>query len=586
MKKHLLLCLCAGLLSAAAARAIDDYHPGPDSQPRAGVPKGEVLKFTFDHSKIFPGTTRTYWIYVPAQYRPEKPACLFVGQDGVSLNAPTVFDNLIARREMPVTIGVFVQPGIVKAIKPGALDRFNRSVEYDTPSDAYVRFLLDELLPDVATKQASDGRPIRVSSRAADRAIGGQSSGAIAAFTAAWQRPDAFSRVFSAIGTYVPMRGGDVYPILLRESEPQPLRVFLQDGANDQNKYDGDWWMANQTMERALVFAGYEVDHVWGDGRHSGKHAMAIFPDALRWLWRGWPEAVKNGPTGNDFLNQILIPGQGWEVAKDGMKGADGIAANARGEVFFCDTNGEKTYKIGLDGAITPVLAESHHITGQAFGPDGRLYATVGNTSTIVAYAGGGYGAATVLAQGFRGNDLVVAHNGNVYITNPSRSSADPQRVWLIRPGTAAQVVDTGHIKFPNGITLSADQSLLFVDDSFSHWVYSFVIQADGTLADGEKYFHLLQPDAADYSGADGMHVDREGRLYVTSTMGIQICDQAGRVNCIIPTPNHHVVSVCLGGANFATLYAGSGSTLYRRQVKVTGANGWDAPNRPAPPHL
>lgn len=584
MKYPLLLCLGASLLAIPAARAIDDYQPGPDSLPQAGVPQGELLKFTFDHSKIYPGTTRAYWIYVPAQYRPETPACLFVGQDGVQWNAPTVFDNLIAKGEIPVTIGVFVQPGVIPPASPAVLQRFDRSVEYDTVSDAYVRFLLEDLLPEVATRHASDGRPIRISSRAADRAIGGTSSGAIAAFTAAWQRPDAFSRVFSAIGTYVAMRGGDVYPVLIRESEPKPIRVFLQDGANDQNKYDGDWWFANQEMERSLTFAGYEVAHAWGDGRHSGRHSTAIFPDALRWLWRGWPRPVGNGPTGNDYLSALLIPGENWEVAKAGMTGADGIAVNARGEVFFCDTGAEKTYRISPDGAISPVLDASHHITGQAFGPDGRLYAAVGNTPSIVAYANGGFGPATVLAQGFRGNDLVVAHTGNVYVTNPpARTSTEPSRVWLIRPDGTSQVVDTG-IRFANGITLSPDQTQLYVDDSFSHWVYSFMIQPDGTLADREKFFHLHQPDAADYSGADGMHADREGRVYVTGALGIQVCDGAGRVHCIIPTPNHHVVSVCLGGANFDTLYAGCGNTLYRRKIRAQGANAWDAPIKPPPP--
>jgi gluconolactonase len=585
MKTLLAAWLCAGLLLATARAADDDYVPGPDSRPQAGVPQGELLKFTFDHSKIFPGTTRTYWIYVPAQYRPETPACLFVDQDGVQFNANVVFDNLIAKKEMPVTIGVFVQPGIVKSAAPdAALDRYNRSFEYDSLGDAYVRFLLEELLPEVATKQASDGRPIRISANPDDRAIGGSSSGAIAAFTAAWERPESFHRVVSAIGTYVGLRGGDVYPTLIRKYEPKPIRIFLQDGSHDQNKYGGDWWFANQMMERALVFAGYEVNHAWGDGIHSGKHSTAIFPDIMRWLWKDWPKPVVGGPSGNEYLGQILIPGEGWQVAKDGMKGADGIAVNAKGEVFFCDTGNEKTYKIGLDGAISPVLAESHHITGQAFGPDGRLYATVGNTSSIVVYADGGYGPATTLAEGFRGNDLVVAHTGNVYITNPDRNNL-PSKIWLIRPDGSKQVVDTG-IRFSNGITLSADQSLLYVDDSFSHWVYSFVIRPDGTLADKQKYYHLHDPDYADYSGADGMHMDRDGRLYVSSTLGIQVCDQIGKVECIIPTPNHHIVSVCLGGAHFDTLYAGSGSTLYRRKVKVTGANGWDAPNKPGVPKL
>jgi len=585
MKTLLASWICSGLLLAGARAADSDYVPGPDSLPQAGVPKGELLKFTFDHSKIYPGTTRSYWIYVPAQYRPDTPACLFVGQDGVQWSANVVFDNLIARREMPVTIGVFVQPGVVQGTGPGApVIRNNRSFEYDTLGDTYVRFLLTELLPEAAARRTSDGRPIRFSSQARDRAIGGQSSGAICAFTAAWERPDSFSRVFSAIGTYVGLRGGDVYPTLIRQFEPKPIRVFLQDGSHDQNKAGGDWWFANQMMERALVFAGYPVNHVWGDGIHSGRQATAIFPDAMRWLWQDWPKPVESGPGGNEYLNKILIPGEGWQVARDGLKGADGIAVNPRGEVFFCDTGNEKTYKIGLDGAITPVLVESHHVTGQAFGPDGRLYADVGNTSQIVAFADGGYGPATVLAQGFRGNDLVVSHAGNVYVTNPpDRSTNLPSKVWLIRPDGTSQVADTG-LRFCNGITLSADQSQLYVDDSFSHWVYSYVIRPDGTLADKQKFGHLHDPDYADYSGADGMHADRDGRIYAASTLGIQVCDPDGKVECIIPTPNHHVVSVCFGGAHFDTLYAGSGGILYRRKVRVTGANAWDAPVPPAAP--
>ena len=196
---------------------------------------------------------------------------------------------------MPVTIGVFVMHGRVKAVQPGALDRFNRSFEYDGLGDDYARFLLEELLPEVEKQTTSDGRPIRLSNDGNDRGIGGSSSGAICAFTAAWERPDAFRRVFSAIGTYVGLRGGNVYPTLIRKYEPKPIRIFLQDGSDDLNIYGGDWWMANQEMERALTFAGYEVNHVWGDGGHNGKHATEIFPDAMRWLWKDWPAPVKAG---------------------------------------------------------------------------------------------------------------------------------------------------------------------------------------------------------------------------------------------------------------------------------------------------
>ncbi|MEO6724940.1 MAG: alpha/beta hydrolase-fold protein, partial [Blastocatellia bacterium] len=262
----LLLSLVVAVAAFAQANQPQENYPvHPDSQVQPDVPKGEVMKFTFENSKIFPGTWREYWVYVPAQYTPDKPACVYVNQDGIQWGAPVVFDNLIHKKEMPVTIGVFVMHGKVRAVNAdAALDRFNRSYEYDGLGDSYARFILEEILPDVETKKTADGRAIRLSKSGNDRAIGGSSSGAIAAFTAAWERPDAFSRVFSTIGTYVGLRGGQNYSTVIRKYEPKPIRVFLQDGSNDQNIYGGDWWMANQAMERSLVFSGYEVSHVWG----------------------------------------------------------------------------------------------------------------------------------------------------------------------------------------------------------------------------------------------------------------------------------------------------------------------------------
>ncbi len=262
----------------------ETYPVDPASEVQAGVPKGEVLKFTFTNSKIFPGTTREISIYIPAQYKADKPACVYVNQDGIQWKAPTVFDNLIAKNEMPVTIGVFISPGRVLAQGSDAVDRFNRSFEYDGLGDRYGRFLLDEVFPFVESQKASDGRAIHLSEKGNDRAIGGSSSGAVCAFTAAWEYPEEFSKVFSAIGTYVGLRGADRYDILVRKHEPKPIRIFMQDGANDLNIYAGDWWKANESMERALLFAGYDVNHVWGTGGHSNLHGTAVFPEAMRWL--------------------------------------------------------------------------------------------------------------------------------------------------------------------------------------------------------------------------------------------------------------------------------------------------------------
>jgi gluconolactonase len=573
--KQMLACLVI-LLAPATLRA--------DDPP----PKGEVKNYTFSDSKIFPGTTRTYSIYVPQQYDPAKPACVHIHQDGIPYNGnnipaerrtPAVFDALIAKKEIPVIIGVFVTPGVVKATSANALDRFNRSYEYDGLGDAYARFLLEELLPDVEKKTTSDGRPIKLSKDGNDRSIGGASSGAIAAFTAAWERPNDFRRVFSAIGTYVGLRGGNIYPTLIRKYEPRPIRVFLQDGSNDLNIFGGDWWMANQEMERALKFAGYDVEHVWGEGRHDGA-AGPLFPDAMKFLWKGWPEAPKTG-VGSDQLKEILIPGEGWQLVGEGYTFTEGPAVNAKGEVFFNDIPASKTWKVGLDGSVSPYISDSKRANGAHFGPDGRLYMVATGTQQVMVYDADL--KPTVIAEGIQGNDLVVRPDSSMYVTNPG--GPPPAKVWYISPSGEKKVVDTG-LGFPNGVTLSPDQSLLYVADYRSHWVYSYVIQPDGTLANKQKYYHLHTPDTADDAGPDGMRADAAGRLFVATKMGIQVCDQPGRVNCIIPTPNGKASNVCLGGEKFDTLYVTAGDKVFKRKLKVKGANGFQEPIKPGRPQL
>jgi len=559
---------------------------GEDS-PGSGPPRGDVQKYSFDHSRIFPGTVRDYWVYVPKQYDPAKPACVYVGQDGVGFGAPAVFDELIEWKAMPVTIGVFIMHGRVKALSKNAIDRFNRSFEYDGLGDNYVRFLLEEILPEVEKKTASDGRPIRLSHDGNDRCISGASSGAICAFTAAWERPDAFRRVFSCVGTYVGLRGGNNYPTLIRKYEPKPIRIFLEDGTNDQNIFGGDWWMANQEMERSLRFAGYEVNHSWSEGGHNDRHAREIFPEAMRWLWKDWPKPVKAG-AGSSQMQEILIPDEPWTLVADGYKFTEGPAANAKGEVFFNDIPNSKTYKIGLDGRVSLFMSDSKEGNGQAFGPDGRLYAVAGGTKQLLAYdaAGETAGTATQIADGVFGNDLVVLHDGGMYVTNPTLPNpADPGKVWYIDPHGQKKIVDTG-LKFPNGICVSPDQSLLYVAECRSHWVWSYQIQPDGSLAARQRYFHLHMPDRADNSGVDGIRVDRDGRLYCATDMGLQVCDPAGRVTCIIPTPNGAIANLCFGGPQLDTIYATCRDRVYKRRVKTHGANAFDAPIKPAPPRL
>lgn len=541
-------------------------------------PRGEVTKYTFENSKVFPGTTRDYWVYVPKQYDPSRPACVHVNQDGIQNKAPEVFDELIEKKEIPVLIGVFVTPGRVKAVAEGALDRMNRSYEYDGLGDAYAKFLLDELLPEVEKKMTADGRPIKLSHDGNDRSIGGSSSGAIAAFTAAWERPDAFRRVFSTIGTYVGLRGGNEYATLVRKVEPKPLRVFLQDGSNDLNNAFGDWWMANQEMERALKFAGYEVDHAWGEGGHDGRQAGQVFPAAMKWLWKDHPAPIKPGQGSSQF-REIAVPGEGWQLVGEGYTFTEGPAANARGEVFFNDIPQSKTWKVGLDGAVSPFIEDSKKANGQMFGPDGRLYSVATGTQQVLAYDA--ELKPTVLAEGIRGNDLTVRHDGGLYVTFPGGAGPDSSQLIYISPKGEKKIVDTG-LRYANGVAVSPDQSLLYATDMRSHWVYSYQIQPDGSLAQKQKFDRLHVPDTADDSGADGLRADRDGRLYVATRMGVQVCDKEGRVNVILPTPNGKSSNLCFGGEKFDTLFVTAGDKVYKRKMKVQGANAFEAPIKPA----
>jgi gluconolactonase len=570
----------AGVRAQAAAPT---YAVDSASVEHGGIPRGELLHFTLDHSTIFPGTHRDYWIYVPAQYRPDKPACVYINQDGVQWKAPTVFDNLINSGEMPVTIGVFVQPGRVAAADTAAaLDRFNRSFEYDGLGDAYVRFLLEELLPEVEKHQTGDGRAIRLSHSGNDRAIGGSSSGAICAFTAAWERPAEFSRVFSAIGTYVGLRGGDRYPILIRKYAPKPIRVFLQDGSGDLNIYGGDWWMANQTMERALVFAGYEVKHVWGEGGHSGAQGGSIFPDVMRWLWKGWPQPVVEGKSNNQTIHDILIPGQDWEMVGEGYGFTEGTAADAVGNVFYQDIPTSKTYRVGADGHATVFSTTANRASGTCFAVDGSRYEVAGATRQILRYDDAG--KVSVVAENIDGNDLLVTRNGNVYVTVPNGIDK-PSKLILIKPGGERRVVDSG-LKFINGLCLTPDQTQLYVAESATHWVWIYTIMPDGRLTNKQRFGWLHVPDGGEFAWPDGMKCDREGRLFVATSLGIQVLDPLGRVNAILPLPMGQPSNCCFGWADFSVLYVSCGGKVWRRKLNVRGCNPFETPNRPGPPHL
>ena len=283
--RHILL-----LALAASAIAAEDYPLGPDSLPQPGVPQGEVKKFTFEDSRIFPGTRRDWWLYIPKQYDAAKPACAMIFFDGAGYakadggaRVPVVLDNLIAKKDMPVTAAIFISPGTVAAAQPGAKDRSTRSYEYDSTGGRNAQFVLEEIIPEAR-------KHVKLTDDPAGWGVFGISSSGIAAFTLAWEHPERFQKVISCIGSFTNIRGGFGYPGLIRKTKdkPKPIRVFLQEGAADLDNLHGHWPLSNHEMAAALKYAGYDHQFVLGTGGHSGKQGAAILPDALRWLWRDY----------------------------------------------------------------------------------------------------------------------------------------------------------------------------------------------------------------------------------------------------------------------------------------------------------
>jgi gluconolactonase len=555
------------------AEAQQTTLPKPTAPPPlpANVVKGE-----FDKSAVYPGTWREYWVYVPKELDRTKPAPVMVFQDGLQYGAPGVFDELIQKKVLPPLVGVFVMHGRVRAPSADALDRMNRSFEYDSVTGDYARFLLDEMLPFVARTHG-----VTLSADPNDRAIAGNSSGAIAAFAAAWNRPDGFRRVFSAIGTYVNLRGGNDFPVLIRKTEPKPIRVFLQDGRNDLNNYTGNWFIANQDMQAALEYAGYDVRHEWGDGEHNSRHATEIFPQAVAWLWRDWPAPIKANPDGKSRQDvfQVLTPGDDWQLVSEGHRGTDGPAVNAKGELFFSDPSNNKIHKVGLDGKVTLFADNTNGANGMMFGPDGRLYAGATRSKQIVAYDDAG--TVAVIAENAAVNDLAINVKGDIYYSDTAA-----KRVWLLPKGGVARVVDEG-IDSPNGVLFSPDQTLLYVSDYTGGLSWAFQIQGDGSLAHKQRYFYVHMPDAATRSAGDGMAVDADGRVYIATALGVQVFDQIGKCHAIIPAPNRAALSnVEFAGPGFDELYLTNGDKVFKRKTKVKGVLSWRPPIKPAPPRL
>ncbi len=553
-----------------------DYPPPPEATRGPGVPEGKVEGPFQLKSKIYPGTERDYWIYVPAQYKSDKPAAVMIVQDGLSRaqqwKMPEIFDNLIHKGEMPVTIGIFVNPGVVPSTKEGAQPRFNRSFEYDSLGDTYARFLIEELLPEVSAKYTLSPDPNH-------RALAGASSGAICAFNAAWERPDAFRRVLSTIGTYVGLRGANEFPTLIRKVEPKPLRIFLQDGSADLNIYAGDWWVANQEVLSALQWAGYDVEHSWIEGGgHNSKHSASIMPNALRWLWRDFPEPIKVAPnTKGEQRVDIVIPGADWQPISSGHELVDAIACNAAGTLYFSDSRASRIYRVDDEGKVRVFKELQGRITSMQFGPDEKLYIVKDNKQIVRLDA---MGAEEVVINEQRCHRLVTLPQGLFY-TDDIKNSVH----WHPFTGQGVQ----SHVlpERPVAMIPTPDHAFMHVALQNQPATLHMQIADDYTLAHRQRYGYLHMPYMDSSSGVAAMSMDDQGRLYVATTMGVQVLDQLGRVHVILSKPSRAAItSMTIGRALRDTLYVSDGQAIFARKLKIKGVRSFEAPIAPPKPSL
>jgi enterochelin esterase-like enzyme/sugar lactone lactonase YvrE len=584
MQYRLVVLICAASLAGA-----QDYTLGPDSQPHDGVPKGAVAKYTLAPGRFYPGTPHHYAIYVPAQYDARKPAPFMIFLDGSGSlgngqRAPVVLDNLIARGEVPPMIGIFVDPGVLPPITDGAQSRFERIFEYDSLSGRYARFLLGELIPEAAKRYNLSRDPN-------DRGLAGVSTGAVGAFAAAWNRPDQFHRVLSFIGTFVAMKGADGLPARIRKTEAKPIRIFLQDGRNDHvvpgqpygTFYAGSWPINNQVMYEALQYAGYDVKLVMGEEGHNMKQGGAIMPDALRWLWRGYPQPVvakeppAMGQPGWDPRGKVsatVWADKPWERVGGAYGALASLAADREGNVFFADPAANRIYRSDAAGKVTVFQENTAGAGALRVGADGRLYALQAGRKRIVSY--GPEGGPRVVAQNVEAAGFAITAQGAIYF-----SDALHKTLGVVgKPGTVPL-----EMAAPGGLALSGDQAMLVAADAQSRFSWSFQIAADGTPQNGEPFYRLEMPESGWTSGAASVAEDSIGQVYFATAVGIQVCEANGRVEMILNAPEQgSVAAIAFGGKDLNWIYATEGGKVFRRPVKVKGTAPWEIVKLPKPP--
>ncbi|MBA2595463.1 MAG: SMP-30/gluconolactonase/LRE family protein [Chloroflexia bacterium] len=539
-----------------------------------------LTTFTLPPGDVYPGTPHVYQVYVPTTNDHAQPAPFMIFLDGPwifvdRMQTPAILDRLIAAGDLPPLIGIFVDPGVLPVLSEATQQpRINRHVEYDSITDRFARFLLDELIPAV-------GQDYPLSADPNDRGLAGISSGAVAAFVAARERPDQFRRVLSCIGTFVDMRGANVVPSWIRKTEPKTLRVFLQETVDDHDIVYGSWPLGNQSMAATLAFAQYDHTLIVGPGGHDLEHATSILPDALRWLWRDYPASIAAATSGPIFAH-LLYPDQPWQQVGGSYASAVHPAANKAGDVFFADPVHNRISMTTADGSVAVFTESAGGVSAVTFGPDDRLYAVQPARRRIVSY--GAAGDEATVAVDIDAYDLVVTAAGVIYATDPVRRAI----VAIDAEGRQRTVYDGGEIAAPTALALSPDQAFLTVLDAQHTIGWSFPLARDGSLGNGQPFFRMEWSDQGNLGGVEGMAVDTLGELYIPTALGITVSTQSGRSREIIASPEpgpEPVSAVAFGGPARDWLYATQNGTLFRRRIKRQGAVPWE-PVKPPMPQL
>lgn len=517
--------------------------------------KGRVENFTFAESRIFPGTRRGVTVYIPADLDLRKPVCVYVQHDGLK-NAsaiPAVFDSLIAGNVIPAMVGVFMDPGSLHSYHENGRPRPNRSLEYDGLGDDQVRFILDELLPAVAAKY-----DLTFSDDANDRAIGGMSSGGIAAFNAAWERPDAFSKVYCNSGSFVAFRGGNEYPSMVRKTEPKPIRFFLTVGTHDMENAAGDWTLSNHQMDKALAFAGYDYRFKVMEGGHVVGYEKS-FAEAMTFLWHDWPARVRPA-AGAPRVQDIVLPGEGWQAVSEMRTLSGKPTFNSHGDVLF--PIGKTVMRISPQGGVAVVLTtHRHRVRALAVGRSDELY-ILDERGHLIVRDPTGYSRR--IAKGVGGDRMVARPDGGVYVAG---SRAGMQLVLDDRK-PIRQVIEVTDV---SALALAPDHWQLAVAENYDHRVYNFVLSPDGELQHGKRFFWLHRNDEALGGGAVDLAYDREGHLVAATERGIQFCGDDGRTVGILAAPGRNLKYICFGGKDLDWIYAFCDEGIYVRKLRVHG---------------